>query len=94
MGRANIVQFLLKKGLGLNNFRHYLTGLLRESKYSVGSLSPGFLALLTMLTNKKVFTLSYLIGLVNNPKIPLQSWYGTILLSLRESVLYTILHRY
>jgi len=50
--------------------------------------------LLTMLTNKKVFSLSYLIGLVNNPKIPLQSWYGTILLSLRESVLYTILHRY
>jgi hypothetical protein len=73
MGRANITQFLLKKGLGLNNFKHYLTGLLRESKYSVGSLSPGFLALLTMLTNKKVFSLSYLIGLVNNPKIPLQS---------------------
>jgi hypothetical protein len=73
MGRANIADFLLNKGIGLSRFSHYLRDLLRESKYSVGNCSAGFLALLTMLTNRNVFTISFLIGLVNNPKIPLQS---------------------
>jgi hypothetical protein len=58
MGRSNILDFLLRKGLGLSNFSHYTRDLLRESKYSVGSSSPGFLALLTMLANRKVFSYS------------------------------------
>jgi hypothetical protein len=57
MGRANIVEFLLRKGLGLNDFSNYLKKNLRESKYSVGSLNPGLLALMTMLSNKGVFSL-------------------------------------
>jgi len=94
MGRANILDFLLRKGLGLSNFSHYTRDLLRESKYSEGSSSPGFLALLTMLVNRKVFTYSWLLGLINNPKSPLQSWYATILISLREKILYETLHSY
>lgn len=94
MGRANITDFLLNKGLGINNFKHYLKGLLRESKYSPGVLSPGFFALLSMLVNRKVFTTSWLIGLVNNPRNPLLSWYGTILVSLKENVLYHTLRDY
>lgn len=58
MGRSNIAMFLLNKGIGLNNFRKYINGLLRQSKYSEGSYAPGYLALLTMLANKKVFSLS------------------------------------
>jgi hypothetical protein len=73
MGRANIINFLLHKGLGLSNFSNYLKSGFRESKYSVGVITPGLLALLTMLVNKKVFSTSWLIGLVNNPKVPLQS---------------------
>jgi hypothetical protein len=94
MGRANIISFLLKKRIGLDNFSNYLKRNFRKSQYDVGVITPGLLALLTMLTNQGVFTLSWLVGLINNPKVPLQSWYSTILLSIRESVVYNTLHDY
>jgi hypothetical protein len=56
MGRVNILYFLLNKGIGLNNFSHFTKGLIRKSKYDLGLLAPGYLALLTMLINKKIFT--------------------------------------
>jgi len=94
MGRSNIALFLLNKGIGLNCFSHYLKGLLRQSKYTEGSYSPGYLALLTMLSNKKVFSLSWLIGYINNVRVPLQSWYGTLLLGINEDHCFSILQAY
>jgi hypothetical protein len=94
MGRSNIALFLLNKGIGLNCFSQYLKGLLRASKYTEGTYAPGYLALLTMLANKKVFSLSWLIGYINNVKVPLQSWYGTLLLGLNEDHCFTILQAY
>jgi len=94
MGRVNILYFLLNKGIGLNNFNHFTKGLIRKSKYDLGLLAPGYLALLTMLINKKVFTYRWVIAKVNNVKVPLQSWYGTILLSLERTDLYENLYKY
>lgn len=73
MGRTSSLAFLLGKGIGLNLFHHYLEGLLRKSKFEIGSLVPGMVALLTTLANRKVVNFSYLVGLLNNIKNPLQS---------------------
>nr|UPW42258.1 MAG: putative RNA dependent RNA polymerase [Yunnan mito-like virus 54] len=94
MGRVTIVDFLLRKSIGLNRFHHFLEGLLRKSRYDKGSLSPGYLALLTIMSNKGVFTLSWLIGYINNVKNPFLSWYSTILLSLDAVNLYSVLRQY
>jgi len=94
MGRVSITYFLLKKGIGLDHFRTYIQGLLRQSKYTEGSYSPGFVALMTILSNQGVFTLSWLIGYLNNVKNPLQSWYSSILLSLDVGRCFAALNQY
>jgi len=73
MGRVNMVDFFLRKGIGLTHLSRYITGVLRLGKYTVGSMAAGYLGLMTMLINKKVITLSKLIGFVNDPKNPLKS---------------------
>lgn len=51
-----MTDFFLRKGIGLNRFASYIKGMFRKSKYEVGLLSPGLVALMTMLANKKVFS--------------------------------------
>jgi len=94
MGRSNIALFLLNKGIGLNRLNQYLKGLLRKSKFTEGAFGPGYLALLTMLANKKVFSLSWLIGYINNVRVPLQSWYSCLLLGINEDHCFAILQAY
>jgi len=91
MGRTTMLDFFLKKGLGHNRFLPYLRGVLRESKYKRGSLAPGLVGLMTMLAKRGVFTYTWLLTRLNNIKVPLQSWYSTILLGLETQGLDSVL---
>lgn len=94
MGRTNMLDFFLRKGIGLTMFKQYTLGVLRKSKFEQGSPMAGYLGLLTMLSKRSVFSLAYVISLINNLKVPLQSWYHTILLSVPLEQVYPVLHSY
>jgi hypothetical protein len=94
IGRVSMLDFFLRKGIGLNIFRKYTADMIRATKFTRGLLGPGYAAMLTILANKRVFTYSYLLGLLNNTKVPLQSWYGAILLAISEDRLFTVLRSY